>query len=238
MTYIHDENAFNRLASEAQLQEDWELFVLFLQTLLKGLRKQALNYLNEFIEKTSDWSFDKKLNFVIWLCSNSEDYKYSSQLLAYPLLVNLVEPVLNEWASSNPQDSRPYRWRGYFLNKPDFNPRAEFRKAIEVDADDEKAKVYLANSLLYSLWYSTHHLPYYYIGVPEEDLAEIENIRILIEQIADKIVRDKLKQDCELYWEWISDWNSFKQEDGTDFVAWCEQRGREYGWVNAYYYDC
>ncbi len=40
----------------------------------------------------------------------------SHHILVHPLETDLLKPLLVAWMKSNPEDPRPYRWYGVFLN--------------------------------------------------------------------------------------------------------------------------
>lgn len=241
MGRIQDDDNFSAILLEADLEQDYLEFASFCRDLLKGLRKQAFKHLDVFLDQTLDWEFHKKLQFVIWICDWAEKAENHHHILVHPLLVKLIKPVLNEWIAQKPNDSRPYRWRGAFLanlqNDNDINPYEDFRKAIEVNSDDERAKVRLADLILYSFWYATHHLPDFYIGDPDKDFEELKLILSLIDSIADIEIRGELRNNIDSYALLLGDWLSFKKESGADFADWCEKHNRKYRWVKAYYYE-
>src|SRR5688500_12232733 len=69
MWYWRDED-FSSLSEASRIASDnpaWTEFAKYCELLERGLRKDALAHLSEFIESTLIWSFAERKEFVSWL---------------------------------------------------------------------------------------------------------------------------------------------------------------------------
>jgi hypothetical protein len=182
MHYWRD-NSFQVLAEAANYASAvpaWAEYGRFCELLEKGLRKDAFKHLAAFIEDAAEWSFEEKRKFVSWLYHFAGEREDSFLLLPQPLHKGFLEPALREWVEREPESGEPHRW---------FGTHEHLKEAVRLDPADEIARERLANMVFGWIGYSTHELPYGYIGNPEEDLQMLSEVEPIISGISDKAKR-------------------------------------------------
>jgi len=181
--------ALTEAASFASAFPDWLEYARYCELFEKGLRKDALNHLSVFIEASAKWSFVEKKKFVSWLYHFAYEDPEAYLLMPYPLSQNLLEPTLAEWAEAEPEEAEPYRWLGTYEH---------LKRALELDPNDEIAIYRFAMKILNGVSYSTHELPYGYLGNPQEDLSALAEAEEHIKRISDEEKKSN-------YRDWISE---------------------------------
>ncbi|MGE7218526.1 hypothetical protein ACQKJC_18665 [Priestia koreensis] len=217
--------------------DDYPLFKKFCQLKEKGLRKESFSYLSSFINEETGWEDKKREHFARWLFGLFEGSDHIHHLLVYPLEENVLKPILNTWMKKDPKDSRPFRWYGLFLQTEN---RIEYlNKAIKLGGKSEQlALLKLINLHFDSLWFSFHHLSEdLYLGNVAEDLILIATLQLLNNNVECPQTRKTVETDINYYRELLNDWMAFESEQENDFVQWCKNRGKDYPWTTAYYYE-
>jgi hypothetical protein len=176
MYYWRDEY-FGILSATAKLlgdHPDWYEYSQYCKLLEQGLRKQAQAHLTSFIDALSSQPFLERKRFVSWICNYCYNNAAAQLLIPYPLQKRLVEPTLIEWAGHDLTNSEPYRWLG---------TESDLKKAISLNPDDEVAIIKLAEMILNGVAYSTHDLPYGYLGNPKEDLTALDEVEVAVQKL-------------------------------------------------------
>jgi hypothetical protein len=137
----------------------------------KGLRKEALSHLTTFVNHASRWPFPEKKKFISWLYTFTTQQTDTYLLIPHPLYEGFVKPGLLEWAEAEPDNGEPHRWLGAYEH---------LKEAIRLNPTDEIARNRLAEMVINWIGYSTHELPYGYIGDAEEDLQLLEEVESVI----------------------------------------------------------
>ena len=140
----------------------------------KGLRKEAFAKLNEFIDGALDWKFNDKKEFSDWVLWVNNGSPEIIDLIPQPLKARFIEPVLKEWKEIEPNNSAPFRWSGGL---------EDLRKAIQLNQDDQIARIKLAEIILTATNYSIHELPNGYLGDANDDLDLVLEALKVIENI-------------------------------------------------------
>lgn len=207
-----------------------------------GAAAEALRCLDDFLRAAERWTFEERREFAAWLSSVLETCGWRSHdLIPHPLIARLLRPTLLEWAERDTGAVLPHRWLGMFFS---FHPHAEtglssqehLRRAVELDPEEQPARIRLIHYDLGYLEYAVHHLPDYYIGDPGEDLAFTTDVARLIDGVADSRTQSELRAELAAAWQLIEDWIAFCDEGGADFDEWCRARRRAYGWQRHYFY--
>lgn len=230
------ENILTNVLKDDRLDE-YPLFKKFCVLKEKGLRKDSFKALSSFIDEAKKWSGDKQQNFTCWLFSLFEVSNNIHHLLVHPLEENLLKPILEEWMKINPEDPRPFRWYGLFLQT---EKRIEYLNyALELGGSSEQLSLLkLIDLHLSSLWYSFHHISEdMYLGDIEQDSLLIIKTQQLNDKVECQQTRKNNDDEINYYRELLNDWIKFKNEQTQDFVNWCKNKGKDYHWSNVYYYD-
>lgn len=149
----------------------YPLFAEYCKNLDLGLRKNALKYLDEFLEDITSWDYDTKATFckVIFNISTSPK-AVLDMYLKTSLAENLIKPTLIEMSVREPNNFLPFKWYGqYFDDDPKF-----IKRAYDLNPTDNTIQIILLQRLEHSIWFSTHHLPDGYIGNIEDDEEDIK----------------------------------------------------------------
>jgi hypothetical protein len=237
-------------ADAAERRPAWAEYAHYCRNRERGLRRQALASLNQFISGAESWPFDQRREFAAWLSSLLETPGWERyDLTPYPLVTRLLIPTLHQWLELDPTTPLPHRWLGMFFSNHAYhvvvaglgpmpqNAAEYLRRALELDANEQPARVRLARLLIGWLNYDAHHLPDFYIGDPADDVATVQEAARLIEGISASSVREQMSAELQLIRQRLDDWIAFCSERGTDFAEWCRLRGRAYRWCRAYYYE-
>jgi hypothetical protein len=178
MYFWRDKN-FHSLTEAASFSSeipDWKDYSEYCSLLERGLRKAAFLHLSKFIDSAISWNFSQKRQFASWLFHFAYTNPDCFQLMPQPLSKRLLEPTLTEWTEREPDCAEPHRWLGR---------HEHLRQAIELEPKDEIARQLLIEKLFYGVHYSTHEIPYGYIGKPQEDLLDLDEIESLLLGITD-----------------------------------------------------
>jgi hypothetical protein len=174
MQYWRDDN-FKGLADvAAALAADPDLadYAAYLDLREKGLRKPALQRLEQFIDAALNRPVDRRTDFVDRLMRLNHARPEIIDLIPVPLRDGLILPTLDEWARRDPADPAPFRWRGRFRFHDEALP--DFRQAIALDPAEQIARTLLIHAVIESVDYSVHELPHGYLGSPQDDLLLLD----------------------------------------------------------------
>lgn len=138
---------------------------------------------------------------------------------------------------NNPEDPRPYRWYGVFLNTEN---RVDYlNNALRLGGRNEQLSLLtLIDINLNALWFSFHHISEdLYLGDIKEDTALLAKSLQLNNKVECEQTRKNNNEALNYYQDLLNDWVTFKKERSKGFVEWCENKGRTYYWVKAYDYE-
>ncbi|HMP08577.1 MAG TPA: hypothetical protein PJ982_19700, partial [Lacipirellulaceae bacterium] len=179
------------------------------------------------------WGFEGRKAFVLWLCGKMDAVEHADYgPFPSPLCTRLFRPFFTEWLNREPANDEAHALRARYLDEPLF-----YRRALEINPRNQRARQALAVSCIGSIWHATHHLPDYFIGDEQEIKSVAEEARDHIAHIEQADRRGLLSADLAREEQLLDDWIAFQQRPEKDFDAWCRSKGRRYSWVNAYYYD-
>jgi hypothetical protein len=145
----------------------------------KGLRKEALRALAEFLDCATELPFIDRRAFVLALTEHRKVFSVPHLLCPQPLLTRLVLPTLKEWLRDDP--AAPTAW--FLLGTYSLGataaagaeaPAACFRKAITLDPKHQGARVAFVSLVSNWVRYAQHELPWAYIGPAEEDVMALQ----------------------------------------------------------------
>jgi hypothetical protein len=145
-----------RVAAEAATEAGWHDYARYCSLRAEGQRQDAFAAIESFLTHAASWTTLEKRRFVVWVYGVSGH----GDFMPFPLLKSLVQPTLQEWHESSPEDPHPLvlmgdvesRWKAYRLAPAD--PSVAF-------AFVERATGHLEMS--------AHELPEYWVGDLEYD---------------------------------------------------------------------
>lgn len=216
---------------------DYPLFRQYCVRKEQGLRKDALNVLQAFIEEMKENDFEVQREFTAWLFEWIERFEDGHHLLVYPLVNGVIQPVFQTWENVDPMDVRPYRWQGLFVHQGEGLPH--LLKALELGGSKEqRVIVQICEVYLSALWYSFHHIHEdLYLSTYEKDQERIQGIERVMMLIQDKRTRTNVQKQAVYYGQLLTDWMAFQQTETRGFMKWCAERKKPYEWVEAFYYQ-
>ncbi len=221
------------VAKEADKTPAWKDYARYCHLREQGLRRQAFASLDLFIADALHWDFDRQKAFVLWLCSRMdavEDADYGP--FPSPLRARLFLPFFTEWLRREPANDEAHALRAQYLGEHSL-----YRRALEINPRNQRARRALAAACIGDIWNATHHLPHYFIGDEQEIKAVADDARDHIDHIDQADSRAVLLKELAREQQLLDDWIAFQQVSGQDFEAWCGSKGHHYSWVKAYYYD-
>jgi uncharacterized membrane protein YccC len=153
--YWNKDNFEGLLAVAAELRMDPHLEPLarYCELREKGLRKQALSMLDEFLEEAETWDTATARSLVVTILEVYWSRKAAHQFLTAPLQQRLIEPVLEEWCRAEPENPLPARH--FALLRSDV---VLLEAALRLDPDDQAVRATLARKHIAFVDYATHHL--------------------------------------------------------------------------------
>ncbi|MEC1437288.1 hypothetical protein P9D57_00690 [Bacillus sonorensis] len=218
--------------------DEYPLFKKFCSLKEKGLRKESFKELSSFIDEAKTWDDNAQQNFACWLFGLFEISDDIHHILVYPLVKELLKPLLEEWMKSNPEDPRPYRWCGVFFNTEKRVDYLNNALRLGGSSNEQLSLLTLIDINLNALWYSFHHISEdLYLGNIKEDTALLAKSRQLNNKVECQQTRKNNNEVLNYYKNLLNDWVMFNKEHSKGFVEWCENKGRNYHWVKAYYYE-
>jgi hypothetical protein len=228
------QNSACLIVGEKALQNpEWKDYGDYCLNREKGLRKQAFSHLESFLCQAVTWSFEKKLEFVQWLCDLMDtvaDASYGPY--PTPLSQRLFIPLFEEWIKKEPNNAEVFALKAQYT--VDFE---SYKIAVRIDPENQRARLALARQCAYDIWYSTHHLPEYFIGNEKDILSIVAEGKGHIAHLHNGIRKDDIFADILNEEQLLQDWIEFNLEGGEDFNIWCTNKERHYKWIKAYYYD-
>lgn len=216
---------------------DYPLFRQYCVRKEQGLRKDALKVLQAFIEEMKENDFEVQREFAAWLFEWIERFEDGHQLLVYPLVNGMIQPVFQTWENVDPMDVRQYRWQGLFVHQGEGLPH--LLKALELGGSKEqRVIIQICEVYLSALWYSFHHIHEdLYLSTYEKDQERIQGIESVVMLIQDKRTRTNVQKQAVYYGQLLTDWMAFQQTETRGFMKWCAERKKPYEWVEAFYYQ-
>lgn len=218
-----EKRALSDVAKAQRPSYDIATFLQFINQAERGRQREANQALESFVKQAERWSADRRRDFAAWLMGIVEGLPDASEVLVTTLRARFLQPVLIGWRAAVPEDIRPYRWLGLYIETPD--QLDNLRAAIRLGGQQEqRAILKIAHKALYAFWYNQHHFPLEYMGEPEKDIILAQEVNALIALVKDKRVREGLARDMEVCIANMQDWSAFIASGDADFDQWRQRR--------------
>lgn len=200
----------------------------------KGLRKEALKIINNFVADLQQRDFEQQKTFIETILTAYDKYEgYPYNIMPHPLF-QLIFGLIKDWCDRDLVDERFFFWYG--KHKYEFQ---YIELALAKAPDFEKAKVAIVEHKLYPLYYATHHLPDYYIddGYENDDLARCNELKQDILSLKEESQQDKYMKELAFYQTLIENYIEWKKSGHTDFRQWGEAHNKlvDSGVIAIYY---
>ena len=153
----------------------WYKYRDYCQAQENGLRKQAFEHLDRFLESICSQLLENRLAFVRWIMPIAHQSPNFEQLLPYPIIEKLIRITLSQAVEQDPHDPDLLFWTGHLLRDQDL-----LQKAVEVSSEHVDSRTMLINWILDCPDFATHHLPDYFIGDPANALEACDDAERLL----------------------------------------------------------
>lgn len=190
----------------------------------KGLRKQALQKLNEFILFADKFTKMQKRKLVQLICQKYIELSqrfdhYYFQFDAQILTQNIIIPTLKKSIKDEPQNAEPLKYILLYQCNEDDCVMLEL--ILSLTPKDENIRRLLIRSYLGHLAYAVHHLESDsgYIGYPTEDLKLCLYIEDHMKCIDDKDAQMVLLEELKKYRLLIQEYQEYRKSIKS-FVEW------------------
>jgi len=219
-----DQNeALLAIGNSALKNSNWADYANYCFDREKGLRKEALAYLDKFLNSTEEWTDEMKIEFTKFLFSYFETFEESDYgAFPQPLSNRLVKPTLEKWCKTEKIDAYPFRWYGTHYHNEEY-----LFKALEIDPADDLARQRILTWWTYEIYYSVHHLPEGYIGDPYDDMKLIDKIKFQIEQLTNPALREKWAKELEEESELVRNYIDWITSGHPDFGQWGKENKKK-----------
>lgn len=221
------------LAEAFQEEENYQKFLILRE---KGLKKQAFAHLEAFVKEFQQKNEEKQLQFIEKFFSFDGKLPYDVVYVGLPYpFSRILFPLLKQFCEKYPDNADLHYWYGSKMQEIEY-----IHKALHINPELEKAKIYLIEQKLKWLDHATHHLPDYYItdGEEAEDLALCNALKAEIEALKDEKQKDFYQKERQGFQELVENYILWKQSGTSDLKKWGEEnQKRVSSGIIAVYYD-
>ena len=198
----------------------------------KGLKKQAVAAVKEFVASAKEKSIESQRKIVSEIASLGFWNDEVHQLIAHPLKVYLQE-VLSSWAVEEKTDATPHRWLGYISGD-----LSAYENALAIDPEDEICITRLAQAHLKDVDYQTHHLSEsLLIGELSDAKHSLREAEILIESLKTDKIKSSMQKELAYFNRMLDSWEEYSNlEAKVSFPEWCAIKGEKFNFWSIVYY--
>lgn len=199
----------------------------------QGLRRQALNTLDSFLDSTAKWESGAARSACRTILELNARTPAAHQFLAQPLLERFLLPTLDDWRREDPNNPTPVRWLAILRRDRDLLGRA-----LELTPSDVPVRRLLVDWFLTDVEHATHHLgESCFLGELEPTKRSLDDARALVDSAPDPSLLADLKKEIKQHDVLLDDWESFSRHPNGSFPEWCVSRGRTYRWPTIVNYE-
>ncbi len=189
------------MAADLKAEPRWQRFAEYCEARERNRREEAVIIAEKFIDDASDWPFEERKRFGLWLANSTgsameragcSKYHIGGQGLFAPRSVfeGILLPMLIEWCETEPANPEPRFWLGLYGESPTL----WLRQAMSLDPAHGPARAALADLIVTGVEYAQHELPAGYLGEPADDLNELMEAKELVAEAVDLPLRTRLMQ--------------------------------------------
>jgi len=169
----------------SEIKDDPKLsdFACYIHLLRKGLRKEALKHIEDFLSVSRAWDKPSQREVTSFLCRVAHSEAIGHRYVPQPVWKRLIEPTLKEWIESSPEDPEPLRWTSSL---------DDLKKSLRLDPSCDQTRYRLVHQILRGIQYDTHELPHGFLGVVEEDLRLLDEAEMEARKLSDPAKKENL----------------------------------------------
>lgn len=199
----------------------------------RGLRRQALNVLRDFLSTAAAWKTDDARGLVVSILELHARAPNAHTFMTQPLWDELVFPVLDDWHTTSPDAVVPLRWLGLLRQDTDL-----LRLALSITPNDVPVRRALVNCALSDVDFATHHLDEtIFLGEVSAAKANLSQAGIWLDLAFPPEAFNDLRDELAQLHQMVVDWERYLEAPYGTFPEWCNANGRNYRWPTKFYYD-
>lgn len=235
MHFWNDKNfsGLKEVSKKYETNDDFVLFSKYCFLREKGLRKEALEILKEFIDYIDSKDFNKQLSIATELSLLQFFNQSIHQLIPQPLHDCIVS-ILKRSISKKAKDATILRWLGYMNHNIEY-----YKMALEIDPSDEISIYKLAQQYINDVDYQTHHLSESrFLGDEKDAWVSLQESETLIRELKNKKLKEHLENDYSYYKNLLVNWEKYKMAPKKlSFPEWCKKNGLNFSFGSIVYYE-
>lgn len=216
------------IAQEARAQPKWQGLARFYELRGRGLRKPSFAALTEYLVSLINWSFEERLRLTRWIADQQARIGDNTLLLPEPLVTELVSPTLWNWLAREPLSAEAHYLVATIAIWPSDGASddkiSHLLRAIDLDPIHDRAREKLVQWLTGAVEYNQHHLPSFYIGDVEGDLADLDKADMVANGICEPTLREWTLTDVRRLRHVATSWLVSRDGERADFAEWCSEQ--------------
>jgi len=213
-----------------------DLFATFrshLQNALKGLRKQSLEDAHTWVAEVKGRSVLDQRKAVGKLMALKLAYPECYRLFSHPILVGILEPVMEEWLETERSNVDLLCWMGILKQDIEY-----FVSAWNVDKKCQLACKTIASACISDVEYQCHHLGEgLFIGQLQDARTSLCEAEEKLDFLKDEDLSETYKAEIAHYKELLDLYDKWREDRCSSFVDFCESNSFEHTFPKAYYDD-
>ena len=235
MDYWNKENfeGMEAIGEHYSQRPGFELFSKYCLLKGQGLKKQAVEAINEFVALLEKKETQQKREIALELTELSYNNKAVNQLLSFPLFQWLIA-VFEEWSNTDSGNVLPERWLGFLTHDME-----RYEKALKLEPNDQISLIALCNAHISDVDYQTHHLfESRLIGELDEAKQSLETAGQLLSRITASKFIEFAHQEINYYGRMLEKWEEYSSQVRQEtFQEWCEKQGESFSFGSVVYYE-
>jgi hypothetical protein len=213
---------------------DFGLFVEFCQLKQKGLRKPALQKVEQFVKFCQSRPLEKQREIVKCILDFFINaYVYSLDIVLVSPIRQYMIAVFEHWREAEPNNVNLYIALAKLTRQ-----RVYYFQGLEIDPTNQECARQVILTKLDFVDYQLHHVSeskfVYDAGDEKDGELALQEVYDLLEKYPD--IDDYVKQEYQDTKQLFDDWIAFTQSEFDDFPTWCQAHHRHYKFISAYYY--
>jgi len=234
--YYWNKDNFDGLVAIANALDDipqLQLLANYCRLRERGLRKQALQVLRDFLSVAAEWTNDNSREVVVFVLEVHARVPDAHTFMTEPLWNEFVFPVLDDWHSTSPAAIVPLRWLG--LLRRDTNL---LERTLSALPNDIPVRRELVNSALSEANCATHHLDEsLFLGKVSAAKVQLAQARMWLDSAFPPEPFNDLREELGRLHQMVVDWETYQDAPHGTFPDWCNANGRKYQWPAKVYYN-
>ncbi|MAZ27250.1 MAG: hypothetical protein CL868_09265 [Cytophagaceae bacterium] len=212
--HTKSESAIGKIAQAIAHIPEYKKFHEYCLMKEEGFTRMSTVPLTQFINEAKTWPLEKRIEFFTTLqLLFTQHNGYDAN--PYPLEANLKMPMLEEWMEKEPYNPAPFSWYG-----SETGSMSHIKKALSLDPYHQQSLLTIIQRYLGHLWTGSCHLPDYYVGNAERDLALAEKTQGYISKLNIEHLKVQLQKELNKSTVLLQNYLDFKHSSIESFSLW------------------